>query len=191
MIHAKRIEFSDIEIPEFSLLNATIGSLEEVILNFPQKVVIVTEKDSSALGIQVYLNIPEKIQSLYCINPEFLFGANPQKSLLKEFWDWFSKREDFIQLLPKLPYIMDFYFRFEQFENVVRNEFFSSKGNVHIVLMGKLSSEPFSHLQNSNHKNFISTLEPPSQDGSAFDYPTLQKILVHFLQKDYLQINKE
>jgi hypothetical protein len=191
VIHTKRIEFSDIEIPEFSLLNAMISSLEDIILNFPQKVVVIAEKRSCAMGIQLYLNFPEKIQSLYCIDSEFLYDLEQEKNPLNAIWDWFSKREDFVILLPKLPYILDFYFRYGQFEEHIKKDFLNSRGNLHFIHTGKLSKEPFSHLQNATQRNNISLIEPGHQHGSAYDNPNLQKILLHFLQKDYLQISKE
>ena len=188
LTHIKRIEFHNIESSEYSSIHSILTSIEDILLSLSSKVILISEGHSSALSLQICNYYPEKIHIAYLVNPDFLFPMNEEFNPLKDFWDWFSKRDDFFLLLPKFPFVLDFYFKFLKFEELMARQ--TSENNLHFILTNRTPNSGFEVVRNIGKKVNISILENIPKD-SILDTPVVCKMINWFLEKDNLQILKD
>jgi hypothetical protein len=186
--HIKRIELNNIESSEYSILNSAIRSLEDIILSFPSKVILIAEGNSAALSLQLSYNVSNKIYSSYILNPELNYVEKEDENYFKEFWDWFSKRDDFISLIPKTPFIFDFYVKYKRFIKLISSQ--EQLGYIHFLFTTPPPSYKIDKIREISTKPLISILDS-IEETPHFDNKSFQKLLLWFVEKDNLQILKE
>jgi hypothetical protein len=186
--HIKRLDLNNIDSSEYSILNSAIRSLEDIILSFPSKAILIAEGHSAALSLQLSYNVSNKIFSSYIINPELNYIENEDENYFKEFWDWFSKRDDFVSLLPKTPFIFDFYVKHKKFTKLISSQ--EQPGNIHFLFTNPPPFYKIDKIRQISTKPLISILDP-KEETSLFNTQSFQKLLLWFVEKDNLQILKE
>jgi hypothetical protein len=127
---------------------------------------------------------PSKINSSYLINPEFCL-RNSDYNPAFAFWDWYSKKFEFIPNIPKFPFLLDFYLKFSNFSERIynHNQDFSN----HIIFSGRPTELSIEKSRFIGKKNTISILDQ-NFDSTLLNSPVFQKLMIWFLEKDHLQI---
>jgi hypothetical protein len=186
--HIKRLEFGSIDFSEYSTLHTTIKLLEDIILSFPTKMILLAIGKSAGLSLQLSLNATNKIYSSYIINPELKEIESEEDLPFKEFWDWFSKREDFLSLIPKTPYLFDFFLKYRKFINLISLQ--EQSMSIHFLFSNPPSFQKIETIRQISPKSLISVFDSKNTT-SSLENKSLQKLILWFTEKDNLQISKE
>ncbi len=186
--HIKRFAFQSIDSSEYSSLQATIKSLEEIILSFPSKMILLAVGKSAGLSLQLSHNISNKIHASYILNPELREIESDEDPPFHEFWDWFSKREDFLSLLPKTPYLYDFFTKYDKFIKLISLQ--EQPMSIHFLFSSPPTHQKMERIRQISPRSQISIFDSKDKNASL-ENKSLQKLIHWFLEKDNLQILKE
>lgn len=186
--HIKRFEFKSIDFSEYSTLQATIKSLEEIILSFPSKMILLAVGKSAGLSLQLSHNLSNKIYASYILNPELNKIETDEDPPFHEFWDWFSKRDDFISLLPKTPYLYDFFIKYNKFIKLISLQ--EQPMSIHFLFSYPPTQQKIDRIRQISPRSLISIFDSKEKNASL-ENKSLQKLILWFAEKDNLQILKE
>ncbi len=182
--HVKKINFNNVDSAEYSLLDSTLKSLEELIVANTSKIIVISEGYSSALALHLTMTYPNKIFSSYLLNPEYCLRKSDYSPAFS-FWDWYSKKFEFLPTLSKFPFLLDFYFKFSNFSEKIYNH--EQDFSNHILFSSRPNEKNIELSRIIGKKNTISILDL-NFESSIFGSPVFQKLMLWFLEKDYLQI---
>ena len=183
--HIKKINFNNVDSAEYSLLDSTLKSLEEIIIGSASKIIIISEGFSCTLALHLSMTHPSKINSSYLINPEFCLRKNDYNPAFA-FWDWYSKKFEFLPNLAKFPFLLDFYLKFSNFSERIYNH--EQDFSNHIIFSARPTESNVEKSRFLGKKNTISILDQNFESTTILNSPVFQKLMIWFLEKDHLQI---
>jgi hypothetical protein len=186
--HVKSLFADQIDSLENNFLQNSWELLENFILERPDNSILISEGSSFTFALHLSLNLPTKIHSLYLLDP-FLPLEKKERSYstVFHFWKWFESQDNWFFRIYKIPFILDFYYRYEKYLSVLIQQ--ELKIDTHFIIDEIFPMDSILELKKIHKKPEVFRLDNLSTE-KMLSQKKIQKLLVWLLDKDYSTIMK-